>query len=35
MSRDNPDAAHGAYLDRTFFPELDGVRAISVLLVSC
>jgi peptidoglycan/LPS O-acetylase OafA/YrhL len=31
MSR--PDAAHQAYLSRRYFPELDGLRALCVLLV--
>jgi peptidoglycan/LPS O-acetylase OafA/YrhL len=33
MSHIEPHAAHEAYLERTYFPELDGLRALSVLLV--
>ncbi|MGH7170959.1 MAG: acyltransferase family protein [Gemmataceae bacterium] len=33
MSHDETTTAHDAYLSRTYFPELDGLRAISVLLV--
>jgi peptidoglycan/LPS O-acetylase OafA/YrhL len=33
MSHDKTPAAHDAYLNRKYFPELDGLRAISVLLV--
>lgn len=33
MSHEKTPAAHEAYLNRKYFPELDGLRAISVLLV--
>lgn len=33
MSHDETTMAHEAYQSRTYFPELDGLRAISVLLV--
>jgi peptidoglycan/LPS O-acetylase OafA/YrhL len=33
MSHDETTTAHQAYLSRTYFPELDGLRALSVLLV--
>jgi peptidoglycan/LPS O-acetylase OafA/YrhL len=33
MSHEKTRTAHDSYLERSYFPELDGLRAISVLLV--